>query len=127
MSILSDYKISFRVQKIHNTNFKFIDSVSPSLDAILFEFGNVIHCDALLEVINLRISNAPQSEDVLYTTQGLQMIKIGYSVTRLYHDVEVYDANPNTTSAYSLPTADFKEIVKAWRNFITNGSSGLLT
>lgn len=127
MSILTDYKISFGVKKIHNTDFKFLNSISPSLNAILFEFGNVIDCDALLEVIYLRVSNPIQSEDILYTTQGLQMIRIGFSLTRLYHDAEAYDTNPNTTPAYNLPTADFKEIVKAWKNFITNGNSGVLT
>lgn len=127
MSILTDYKISFGVNKIHNTDFKFISTISPSLDAMLFEFRSVSSCDGLLKGISLKLANSPQSEDFLFTTQGLQMIKIGYSVTKLYHDVEKYDANPNVNPNYTLPTTDFKAIVEVWRNFVSNNNGGLLT
>lgn len=122
MNVLTDYKISFGVHKIHNTDFKFISSINPYLDGMLSEFGNVIHCDVLLDVINQRMSKPLQSEDFLYTTQGLQMIKIGFSETKLYHDVEEYEANTGMTANYTLPTIDFKEIVEAWRNFVVNGN-----
>jgi len=120
MIIITDYQISFGIRKVHNKDFKLISSISPTLDSMFFEFRNVIDCDDLLEVINLRIANPPQSQDFLYTTQGLQMMKIGYSVTKMYHDVEEYEANPNMSANYTLLTADFKEIVKAWRNFLNN-------
>ncbi|MCD1115266.1 hypothetical protein [Chryseobacterium turcicum] len=126
MSIITDYKISFGVRKIHNTNFKFISSTRPSLNAILFEFRSITSCDDLLSAIDLRLDNSPQSEDFFIPTQGLQMIRIGYSETKLYHDENKYDANPNIAPGDILPTAEFKEIVKAWRNFVVN-DSGLLT
>ncbi|MCD1115265.1 hypothetical protein [Chryseobacterium turcicum] len=126
MSIITDYKISFGVRKIHEKNFKLMSSTSPSLDAIFFEFRTITSCDSLIRMINAVLDNPPQSEDVLFYTQGLQMLKIGYSETKLYHDVNKYDANPNIAPGDILPTADLREIVKVWRNFVVNGS-GLLT
>lgn len=46
------------------------------------------------------------------------MIRIGYSDTKFYHDVDKYNANPNIVPGGTIPTADFKEIVKVWRNFV---------
>lgn len=127
MNIITDYQISFGVRKIHNTNFKFISSIRPSLNAILFEFRSTTSCDDLLIAIDLRLDNPPQSEDFFIPTQGLQMIKIGYSETKFYHDINKYDANPNIAAGDTLPTEDFREIVKLWRNFVKDGSTILLT
>lgn len=129
MSIITDYQISFGVRKIHNTNFKFMSSISPSLNAILFEFSSVTSCDDLIKAIGFRLDASPQSDDFCIETQGLQMIKVGYSEIKLYHDVNKYDANPNIAAAYTLPTTDFREIVKVWRNFVNsdNSNGGLLT
>lgn len=126
MSIIKDYQISFGVRKIHNTNFKLMSSISPSLDAIFFEFRTITSCDSLIRMISAVLDNPPQSEDTLFYTQGLQMIKIGYSETKLYHDENKYDANPNIEAGDTLPTTDFMEIVKLWRNFVAN-DTGLLT
>lgn len=120
MSIIKDYKIVFGVRKIHNTNFKLMSSISPSLDAIFFEFRTITSCDDLIRAIDLRLDNSPQSEDFFIPTQGLQMIKIGYSETKLYHDENKYDANPNIAPGDTLPTKDFKEVVKLWRDFVAN-------
>lgn len=100
-------------------------SISYSLDSIIVNFRNVIDCDNLLEAINRR-SDISQQGEIIYPTQSLQIIKISYTTTKIYHDSSAYDSNPNITANYTLPTADFKEIIKAWRNFVVNGS-GLLT
>ncbi|MCD1115261.1 hypothetical protein [Chryseobacterium turcicum] len=123
MNTLTDYKVTFGIKKIHGFNIKFMHSISYSLDSIIATFRSIIGCDHLLEVINLS-SNVSQQGETVYTTQSLQIITISYTLTKIYHDMEAYDLNPNITPDYSLPTADFKEIVKAWRNFVTNGSSG---
>ena len=125
MSIITDYQISFGVRKIHNTNFKFIYSNSPSLNAILFEFRTISSCDSLIRMISAVLDNPPQSEDTLFYTQGLQMIKIGHSETKLYHDENKYDANPNIAPGDTLPTTNFKEIVKLWRDFVANDAGSL--
>ncbi|MCD1115267.1 hypothetical protein [Chryseobacterium turcicum] len=125
MSIITDYKVTFGIKKIHDSNLKFMRSISYSLDSIIVNFRNAIDCDNLLEAINRRLGISQQGE-IIYPTQSLQIITISYTLTKIYHDMEAYDLNPNITPDYSLPTADFKEIVKAWRNFVVN-DSGLLT
>lgn len=122
MSILTNYKVTFGIKKIHNSNFKFMRSISYSLDAIIVNFRSVIDCDHLLKVINLS-SDISQQGETVYTTQSLQIITISYTLTKIYHDREAYDLNPNITPDYSLPTADFKEIVKTWRNFVNDDNT----
>ena len=118
MSTLTDYKITFGIKKIHDRDFKFIRSISFSLDSVIAEFRNIIHCNSLLEAISLKMDPSSQGE-ILYTTQGLQLIKITHATTK-------YDSNPNITADFTLPTTDFMVIVKAWKNFISNGGA-LLT
>lgn len=97
-------------------------SISYSLDSIIANFRNVIDCDNLIETINRR-SNISQNGEIIYPTQSLQIIAISYTLTKIYHDMEAYDLNPNITPDYSLPTSDFKEIVKAWRNFVNDDNT----
>lgn len=66
MSIITDYQISFGIKKIHNTDFKFISSIRPSLNAILFEFKSITSFDDLLTAIDLRLAATPQSDDFLF-------------------------------------------------------------
>lgn len=122
MSIITDYQITFGVREIHNTNFKFISSKSSSLNAILFEFRSITSCDDLLRAIDFKLYNSLPSEDFFIPTQGLQMIKIGYFETKFYHDENKYDANPNIPPSGTIPTTDFMEIVKLWRNFVNDKS-----
>ncbi|REC63580.1 hypothetical protein DRF65_05670 [Chryseobacterium pennae] len=120
MSIVIDYKISFGVKRIHDRDFKFIRTISSSLDSIITEFRNIINCDNLLGAINLKLAPSSPGE-ILYTTQGLQLIKITHATTEIYRDSARYDSNPDITADFTLPTADFKEIVKIWREFVVNG------
>jgi hypothetical protein len=126
MDIITDYQISVGIRKIHNKDFKLISSNRPSLNTILFEFRTVTSCDSLIRMITAVLDNPQQSEDVLFYTQGLQIIKMGYSETKFYHDENKYDANPNIPPGDTIPTTDFMEIVKLWRNFV-NGDNTLLT
>lgn len=120
MSIITEYKISFGVKKIHDRDFKFMRSIHYSLDSVITDFRNIVNCDNLLGAIN-SIMESPSPGEILYTTQGLQLIKITHSTTEIYRDSAKYDSNPGIASDYTLPTADFKEIVIVWRNFVVNG------
>lgn len=122
MNTLTDYKVTFGIKKIHNSNIKFMHSISYSLDSIIADFVSIIGCDHLLKVINLS-SDIFQKGETVYTTQSLQIITISYNLTKLYHDMKAYDVNPNITPDYTLPTSDFKEIVKAWRNFVNDDNT----
>lgn len=117
MSTLTDYNVSFEMKKINNFYIKFMHSSNFYLESIIADFVSITSCDNLLEAIGRR-SNISQNGDIIYPTQSLQLITISYTTTKIYHDSVAYDSNPNITPDYSLPTADFKEIVKAWRNFV---------
>ncbi|MGG7551213.1 hypothetical protein ACQ7CX_11390 [Chryseobacterium arthrosphaerae] len=120
MSIITEYKISFGVKKIDDRDFKFIRSINYSLDSVITDFRNILNCDNLLGAIN-SIMESPSPGEILYTTQGLQLIKITHSTTEIYRDSVKHDSDPGITADYTLPTEDFKEIVIVWRNFVVNG------
>lgn len=123
MNVLTDYKLSFFIKRMGNSDFKLLKSISPTLDEIFFEFRYREECDMLLEIINIQLHN-PQSGEYFFPTQGLQLIIVTHSMTSIYSDVEKYDTNPEVNNEvdadYTLPTADFREIVKVWNNFISN-------
>lgn len=95
-----------------------MQSANFFLDSVIADFVNIIGCDNLLEAINRR-SDTFQRGEIIYTTQSLQHIIISYSLTKIYHDSEKYNVNPAITPDFTLPTSDFREIVLAWRNFIS--------
>ncbi len=125
MSITTDYKISFGVKKIHDRDFKFMRSINYSLDSVITDFRNILNCDNLLGAIN-SIMESPSPGEILYTTEGLQLIKITHTTTEIYRDSAKYDSDPGITADFILPTADFKEIVIIWRNFVYNGKISLM-
>ncbi|WP_241330719.1 hypothetical protein [Chryseobacterium arthrosphaerae] len=124
MSVLEDYKVSFIIKRIHNSDYKLMQSISPALDGIFFEFRRIEECDILLEIINAQLRNS-ESGEYFFPTQGLGLIIITHFMTSIYIDVEKYDTNPEVNpevnADYTLPTADLKEIVEAWKNFVVNG------
>lgn len=124
MDALSYYHIVFCLKKINNSHIKFMSSSSYSLESIIANFVSITSCDNLLEAINRR-SNITQNGDLIYPTQSLQIIKISDDNTKIYHDSEAFYDDPNIAADYILPTADFKEIIIAWRNFVGNNNTEL--
>lgn len=117
MTTLSDYQIIFGIKKIHDKDLKFMRSINYSLDSVITEFRNILNCDNLLGAINSKMEPSSPGE-ILYTTQGLQLIKIRHTTTEIYLDSVKHDSDPGIPADYTLPTTDFQEIVKAWRDFI---------
>lgn len=122
MTTLSDYQITFGIKKNHDRDLKFMRSINYSLDSVVTEFRNILNCDNLLGAINSKMEPSSPGE-IRYTTQGLQLIKITHATTEIYRDSAKHDSDPDIPADYTLPTADFQEIVKAWRNFVVNGSN----
>lgn len=126
MSILIDYKIKFGVKKHFNQEDKFMKSINPVLDGLIIEFYTVSRCDQLLNALDQMINNSQLGEN-WFQTQGMILIKIKHSTTSIFEDPQEFDLNPNGNGDYTLPTTDFREIVRAWKNFVSNGNLGLLT
>lgn len=116
MSVLEDYNVSFGVQKIHDKEYKFIQSsMGPALGHIFAALESLDKSIGLLNLVNDVMSN--QSE-VNYLTNGLDCMVIKPSVTTIYsgedYYIEIKDAVPMGT----LSTEDFKEILLAWMDFL---------
>ncbi|ALR30008.1 hypothetical protein ATE47_05490 [Chryseobacterium sp. IHB B 17019] len=54
MSVLNDYKVNFRVVRVHNSDHKFMNSISTVLDALIVDFNNPINCNSLLKAIDIQ-------------------------------------------------------------------------
>jgi len=127
MNIITEYKVVFGIKKINNSNVKFMRSINPILDSIISDFRGIGNCDNLLGAIDSVLETGQQG-GVIYPTLSLQVIRISFTTTKIYRDPAAFDLNINSNfvADYTLPTADFKEIVKLWRNFI-NGDNSFLT
>ena len=51
-------------------------------------------------------------------TQSLQYAVVESQDTKIYKDVDDFMDNPSITPDFVLPTADFKVIVEAWRDYL---------
>ncbi|WP_136468740.1 hypothetical protein [Flagellimonas onchidii] len=51
-------------------------------------------------------------------TQSLQLANIELPDTKIYKDVDDYFDDETITPDFVLPTADFKVIVEAWRDYL---------
>lgn len=118
MSIIKNDHIRFGMKQIGNSSVQFMQSDYFFPDSVIADFVSIIGCDNLLEAINRR-SDKFQRVEIIYTTRSLQHIIISCFSTTTYHDAEKYNVNPAVAPDFTLPTSDFREIVMAWRNFIS--------
>jgi hypothetical protein len=51
-------------------------------------------------------------------TQSLYLVEIKISDTKIYRDMEAWEEDNNITPDFILPTAHFKVIVEAWRDYL---------
>ncbi|BAP32838.1 organic solvent tolerance protein [Chryseobacterium sp. StRB126] len=121
MSILTDYQISFGIQKIHGRDYKFMKSNEFILSNLISEFSTMRKSDELVEGIKYA-QDHPQEGSIRCTTDGLQFIEIFPLVTKIYTDIDDYH-DQNSIPNLTLPTNDFKEIALAWKNFVNNGNT----
>lgn len=113
MSILSDYK----VQLVNRTNFgKQIFTVNDYLTACLNDFYYLEKVNDLLNNTNEVINT--NGLEIEFPTQSLYLIIITNSNVNIYQDMEAWDESNNITPDFVLPTAHFKVIVEAWRNYL---------
>ncbi|KPE52915.1 hypothetical protein AOB46_02705 [Chryseobacterium indologenes] len=120
MSVLKQYQINFGIQKIHNTDYKFMESNNFILSNLINEFSTERKSDLLLDSIQY-IEDHPQEGSVRWATDGLQFIEIFPSVVKIYTDMDHYQ-DQSSIPDLVLPTSDFKEITSAWSKFINNNS-----
>lgn len=96
---------------------KTLSSINTWLSGFIWDHYHIGAVNILLTGINNIISN----NDTVggeYTTQSLHVAVINSNTTKIYPDLEDW-ANDNTIEPeYTLPTADLKEIVEAWKEYL---------
>lgn len=113
MSILNDYK----VQLLNRPGSgKKISTINTWLSAYLDDYYYYDAANKLLNGINRVLSGEiPKAGG---QTQSLYLAEIKYSETKIYRDMEAWEEDNNITPDFVLPTAHFKVIVEAWKNYL---------
>lgn len=112
-SVLSDYKI----QLLNRPRFgKGISSINTWLSAYLDDYYYYDAANKLLDSIN-RVLNG-EIPIAGGQTQSLYLADIRINETKIYRDMEAWEENNNITPDFVLPTAHFKVIVEAWRDYL---------
>jgi hypothetical protein len=112
MDVLSNYKVRFFL----NGEDKMIKCIEHSISGFIYSgCSRVSEANQVLNGINAVMNGS--SPFFSTTTQGLVMIVVTESLTKFYIEYE-YDEDPNMEAIYQLPTAHFKVILEAWRNYL---------
>jgi hypothetical protein len=112
MSVLSDYNVKL----YNNTQFeKQIFSINTWLSAYIYSHSTLNKANQLLNLINDTLIAPPNSVSEM-PTQGMYIAIISPTETKIYHDIDNW--MDNLTADFTLPTAHFKVIVEAWRNYL---------
>jgi predicted nuclease of restriction endonuclease-like RecB superfamily len=113
MSILSDYKI----QLVNKTNFgKQIFTINDYFTGCLNDFYYLEKANDLVNLV-IEVINTSGLE-IEFPTQSLYLIIIKNTNVNIYREIEAWEEDNNITPDFVLPTAHFKVIVEAWKNYL---------
>jgi len=114
MSVLAKYDIYF-----HQTEdgSKDVSSINDWLSCCLYDHHEAFRANQLFDLVN-EVSTGVSIEIEL-PTQSLYLIIIQPTQTFIYKDIDEWELNPNMVPDFTLPTVDFKIIVEAWRDYVT--------
>ncbi len=115
MGTISDYKVKFYIADIYGPR-KCISSVNEYLSDYISDFYNLVDSNNLLSDINSVLNgHIPKcggaSRSLIYAIHEV-------SQTRIYSHANDYYENNSILPDYVLPTADFKQILKKWKEFL---------
>lgn len=112
--ILEQYEVHF-----YYDAGKTLSTINTWLTCYISDHYHLREANRLLSGINSIIS----SNDTIgggFPTQSLLVAVINSNTTKIYQDIEDW-ANDNTIEPeHTLPTADFKEIVEAWKEYLAH-------
>ena len=114
MSVLIDYK----VELFNKVNLgKGLSTKDQMLTSVIFDHYNIRKANQLLDDICNILSGI--SLEIAIPTPSLYLIEISLSTTKIYDDGHAWEEDNNIIPSFTLPTVDFKIIVEAWRDYIT--------
>ncbi len=114
--ILNQYKVSF--SKPTGFGKKLIFSVNVVMNQFIGDHYTLNDANDLLNFVN-EIISSNSSVFVDSYTQSEQIALINSTVTKIYADMDAYLDDNNITPNFTLPTAHFKVIVEAWRDYLS--------
>ena len=113
--ILNQYKVKF--SKPANFFTKDISTIDETMSAFIWDHYTLSDANNLLNFVN-EIISSNSSVFVDTYTQGEALALINNTVTKIYIDMDAYLDDNNITPDFTLPTAHFKIIVQAWRDYL---------
>lgn len=114
--ILNQYKVKF--SKPANFFTKDISTIDETMSAFIWDHYTLSDANNLLNFVN-EIISSNSSVFVDTYTQGEALALINNTVTKIYIDMDAYLDDNNITPDFTLPTAHFKVIVEAWRDYLS--------
>jgi len=119
---MNNILVQYQVQLTSPVNYLLYNNIITSnevMSQIIGDNYTVYDANALLSSVNSVLTD-PNSSDVFFYTQSVQLALFTKAITYLYADSDIYDDDNTTPPSYSLPTQDFQVIVTAWRDYLVN-------
>jgi hypothetical protein len=116
MSILNIYQVKFFIRNSHGKQVKSLSTLNTWLSAVISDYYTVDRANHLLADINGVLNGTNTIGGG--ATQSLYLVDISNIETKIYRDLDVWEANNNVSPDFVLPTTHFKVILEAWRNYI---------
>ncbi|OCX52110.1 hypothetical protein BEL04_11480 [Mucilaginibacter sp. PPCGB 2223] len=115
--ILDLYKVNFS-SSVDFPKLNRISSINTTMSQLIGDHYRLSEVNRLLFGINAVLNNDIPIYDTY--TQSLQILITDVSTTRIYIDLDDYEADNSIPPDFTLPTKDFKVIVEAWRDYLKN-------
>jgi hypothetical protein len=114
MSILHDYNVNFFLPV--NYGRKCISSTNDSMSQFIGDHNKVVTINLLINNVNQVINGSVNHW--VGENLGMQIAYVGQSDTKIYKDAQDWHTNNNIAPDFVLPTAHFKIIIEAWRDYL---------
>lgn len=115
--ILTSYEIKFSTSGDYAMLNK-ITSVNDLMSQFIGDHYTLCEANRLLSGIKSVLNS---NTSIYWTyTQSLQIAVLNNLITKIYEDIDAYESDNSINPDFSLPTSDFKIIVEAWVNFLSN-------
>lgn len=118
MDIIKKYNINFFKKNIHGHLYYGMTSVNRFLNQLITDDQHEQDVNETIDAITLLLNGEINS--VEYSGESLTTIIADSSNAR------IYDVPNFTTSSekFTLPTADFFEVIKLWKKYLTSACEG---
>lgn len=116
MSILNNYQVKFSKRNSHGKQVKSLSALNTWLSAVISDYYTVDRANHLLTDVNSVLNGTNINRGG--ATQSLYLVHISNNETKIYSDLDEWEANNNVAPDFVLPTAHFKVILEAWINYL---------